>query len=514
MIFDLNKVDSDPFKDKAFDVCICGAGVAGITLARKLSQKLEVALLEAGSYEYTDESQRVYGGTSIGREYFDLKSTRLRFFGGTSNHWSGMCRPLDSYDFETKSYVELSGWPIARSDLDPYLKEAISILDIPERAGIGGGNSLGESSDAIGSLPGFRRIEFWLSAPTRFGVKYKDRVEQLPNLSCYLNANLVDITLVDNFSKVEHVEIRNYAGKVFKIKAAVLILAGGGIENPRILLNCNNQIKEGLGNEKGLVGRYFTEHPHHTVGSFILEDHVREDIKRNWIDSRRSRQFFSPTHKVMKEERILNYGLRFQPYEPGKDDAGISFKDRLRNIICGSDSVQGAIAAVRGEKIWCPPDGLLRIASEQALNHSSRISLGRELDKFGKRRVVLDWRLSEIDKRTIHRAVMRFGLVFAESGLGRVRIADWLLSEEKDIEIPSLGQGEAAGNHHMCTTRMGDSPLNGVVDSNQRVFGINNLYLAGSSAFSTGGHANPTFTIVQMTLRLADHLNGVFKNRI
>lgn len=138
MIIDLNKVDSDPFKEKRFDVCICGAGVAGITLARKLSQRLNVVLLEAGGYEYSEASQDVYKGKSIGQDYFDLASTRLRYFGGTSNHWGGWCRPLDSCDFKPRPYVKFSGWPIERSDLDPFLEEAKSILDIPTTGGQGG----------------------------------------------------------------------------------------------------------------------------------------------------------------------------------------------------------------------------------------------------------------------------------------------------------------------------------------------------------------------------------------
>lgn len=151
------------------------------------------------------------------------------------------------------------------------------------------------------------------------------------------------------------------------------------------------------------------------------------------------------------------------------------------------------------------------MASEQAPNPLSRISLGSELDKFRKRRIILDWRLSRIDKRTIRRAIIRFGSSFASSGLGRVQVADWLLSEDEDFELPGFGVDTIAAHHHMCTTRMGHSPRDGVVDLNQRVFGTNNLYMAGSSVFSTAGHANPTFTIVQMSLRLADHINEVLK---
>ena len=136
--------------------------------------------------------------------------------------------------------------------------------------------------------------------------------------------------------------------------------------------------------------------------------------------------------------------------------------------------------------------------------------LGNERDKFGMRRVDIDWRLSKIDLRTIKRGTIRFGELFATLGLGRVQVNEWLLAEHPIF--PSLDEDEVAGNHHMCTTRMGSSPQNGVVDSNQKVFEIDNFYVAGSSVFSTAGHANPTFTIVQMTLRLADHLNKRYKS--
>jgi len=120
-------------------------------------------------------------------------------------------------------------------------------------------------------------------------------------------------------------------------------------------------------------------------------------------------------------------------------------------------------------------------------------------------RVTLDWRFLNIDKSTVRDGVVAFAEMFASKGLGRVKIDNWVLSD--DVDFPSVSSSGRPGPHHMCTTRMSNDPKEGVVDSNQKVFGINNLYIAGSSVFSTAGEVNPTFTIVQMTLRLADHLN-------
>jgi choline dehydrogenase-like flavoprotein len=205
----------------------------------------------------------------------------------------------------------------------------------------------------------------------------------------------------------------------------------------------------------------------------------------------------------MQRDRVLNFGLRFRLVEP---DPFMGFKERLRDLVCASEWTLEAVNELRGKSLSClrVMDGRLDLASEQAPNRLSRITLGSELDRFDMRRIKLNWQLSAIDVHTIQRAVFRFGQVFADLGLGRVRVNDWLSSD--DPQFPGSG-----GHHHMCTTRMGASPDKGVVNSNQRVFGIDNLYIAGSSVFSTGGHANPTFTIVQLSLRLADHIRRLPK---
>jgi choline dehydrogenase-like flavoprotein len=500
VIIDLNTVDTDPFEHKRFDICICGAGVAGITLALNLSEKLNICLLEAGGFDYSEKSQEIYQGNNIGQEYYDLMATRLRYFGGSTNHWKGWCRPLDSYDFEPKDHVKHSGWPIKREDLDPYLEKTKSILDIPKKAADAQAYNLenGFWIKPFFDLPPqrfseFNEIDFWFSSPTRFGQKYKDPLKNASNITCILNANVTDITLSENLSRVDAVEVQNYKKRSFTAKVDKFILATGGIENPRIMLNCNRQIKAGLGNQTGLVGRFFTEHPHSKVGEFIFED-------RHTIDSE-SISFFSPSSRFMQNEKILNFGLRAHRFSNPLHSSS-NFKQKIKKILCDwSTDITSKVFSKE-----CFNEGLLLMASEQSPNFSSRITLADELDKFGMKRANLDWRLSELDMRTIKRGAEGFAKEFASLGLGRVRIFDWLLADTP--ELPSLNEkNDVAGHHHMCTTRMGTSAQNGVVDSNQKVFGINNFYVAGSSVFPTGGHANPTLTITQMSLRLADHLN-------
>lgn len=499
MINDLNNVLSDPFEDREFDVCICGAGIAGITLALNLSSKLNILLLEAGGFEPTIESRSVYEGQIVGHDYMDLAAGRLRFFGGTSNHWGGDCRPLDKYDFEPKSFLQYSGWPIQQSDLAPYLKSAESILDVS--SDVGWRQPEGYLQEKLDSTADFQSINFRESAPTRFGQKYRRDLETRSNITCYLNANVTQLSVSDDHSKLDNFEVSSYSGKRYQARARIFVLATGGIENPRLLLNSNKQVSAGLGNQNGLVGKFFSDHLFATVAELILEDDenmnnyiennqfgdsfkgrlkklvcgsptllgAARDIAGKNVSCRSRKNYFSPTPEFMEREQILNFSLRLNFRAPGH----------------GRDT-----------------DGIVVISSEQAPNPRSSVTLGSELDQFGMRRVKLDWRVEEIDYFTLQRAVLRFGEVFAESNLGRLKVPDWLLSDPEEFPV-------RPGNHHTGTTRMGESPATGVVDSNQRVFGVPNLYMAGSSVFATGGHANATFTIVQTTLRLADHINSL-----
>ena len=130
MIYDLDEAPP-PEAAQGYALCIAGGGVAGITLARALAGRgRRVLLLEAGGLAFSAESQEVYGGESLGRSYFALEETRLRFLGGSSNHWAGWCRPLDAWDFERREDMPLSGWPIGKGDLDPFLAPAAEILEI------------------------------------------------------------------------------------------------------------------------------------------------------------------------------------------------------------------------------------------------------------------------------------------------------------------------------------------------------------------------------------------------
>lgn len=483
MILDAEARADDWFRDRVFDVCVVGSGPAGVTLARRLgAQGVSVGLFEAGGLELKPESQELYKGEATGQPYYPLDATRLRFFGGSSNHWGGWTRPLDPYDFEAKPHHPLSGWPITKADLDPYADEAASILNLPPDR-LPPDIMPAAAEDLVPRL-------FRFSRPiTRFGEKYRAELERSENVRVYVNANLIDLRLENGARAIKEAAFRSYhRDEPFSVKARVFVLCLGGIENARALLNADREIDGGLGNEHGLVGRYFLEHPHAPAGKAVLRDAL------TWM------LVYSPTPAFMRAKRVLNFGMRIGNFDQWNAP---DFTGALEpHPPCLLEFETLLAAEMKGESRACPAHvGDVFIACEQSLDPESRVSLSPERDRFGLRQASLSWRLSELDLRTLRTGAAEVAGHLATYDVGRMKIADWLLENRLPTADELWG-----GNHHMGTTRMSDDPKRGVVDAMGRVHSLENLYIGGSSVFSTSGHANPTFTIVQLALRQADIL--------
>lgn len=491
MQVDANTLGPAPFGERVFDLCIVGAGVVGITLAREMSRTgLSVILLEAGGADYEIESQDLYRGESVGMDYFDLDLPRLRYLGGSSNHWGGWCRPLDDIDFEARDYVPWSGWPIDRATLEPFLDRTHEVLEISA------GPDQRDSDERLESdTLGYQ--QFWSSPPTRFGTRYGPELVASNKVTLVLNANVTDIRLSSRLNRVTGVVVRNYGDLEFPVSARSYVICTGGLEVPRMLLNASSQMNTGIGNGRDLVGRFFSEHLTYTLGEYIQEDPGSRYAHRTVV---------GPTAEFLDSAGLLNFRLRLEPLEG-------NFLDRIvKAAACEYDMIGRIVETLIKpvEDHWCY-DGRVRIASEQAPNPDSRVALSSERDRFGNRQISLDWRFGDLEAQTVRGALMEFGRHFIDTGLGRIHVRDWVLSDP--VAWPDTSQDYVAGRHHMGTTRMSDNPTTGVVDLNLKVFETDNLYIGGSSVFATGGHTNPTFTIVQLTLRLADHLSGILRTR-
>lgn len=460
------------------DVCIIGAGAAGITVARKLTQhSLRVILCEAGDLDFDDQSQSNYQGRVEGDAYYDLDIARLRYFGGSTNHWTGWCRPLDSYDFAAKNNNPLTAWPIRIDAVQPYQGETRKILEV----------KAAENDRELGSS-GLKRVMFEFSPPVRFGEKYQAELEQKNNAQVLLKANLVGAEL--DGSRITAARVSDYQGSERLIRARYFVLACGGIENSRLLLWLQRTGQLPTTVQTGQIGRYWMEHPHAPVGDVVITAPQSFKFNKFALD------FFAPTPAFMASHGTLNCQLYLKTTEYG------GTKEIIADLLCNASVLGEWVMQQLGKNLACVAQ--LKAAWEQDPVRANRITLGNEPDAFGIPRAVLHWKRNAQDMHTIRETTLAFAKYCAKTDIARVRLADWLTKSGN--ELPDFE--EMGGYHHMGGTRMAVSPEIGVVDSDCRLFGSDNLYLAGSSIFPSVGHANPTFTIIQLSLRLADHLRA------
>jgi choline dehydrogenase-like flavoprotein len=138
--------------------------------------------------------------------------------------------------------------------------------------------------------------------------------------------------------------------------------------------------------------------------------------------------------------------------------------------------------------------------SETTPNPANRILLADRQDALGMRITAAKWQVGSIEWRTLETLAARLEQAMASADLPVPKLAGWI--KDESIERPT----PVDLAHTMGTTRMANDPRDGVVDTDCRVFGTDNLYIAGGSVFPTAGHANPTWMYLALALRLADHL--------
>ena len=534
MIVDLEKDDLPQQIDA--DICIIGGGPAGITLALELANtSLDVVLLESGGETYSVRTQALNDGQNVGRDYYMLQHDRVRYLGGTTHHWGGWCVPLTPTDLTTRDWVPNSGWPIAWEELERYYEPAQRHCEL-DRLSYEPAEWLGDRYPlldfAADTLENY--LYKWSPAdpwrpPTHFGKVYRDTLASAPNLRVVLHANLTDFDLNDAVSNVRRVSARTLDGRTLDVQARQFVLAAGGIENPRILLNANRQAPNGLGNDRGLVGRYFMEH----MEGLVAHIHFENARDAQWLASYQKRMpenervsvaaAIRTSPAAQQRLQILNTGMVLQANVDST--SGYVAAKRLATSVLdgrGSDVVADAANVVtdldevakwlyhrqRGTQYEFPvtaDPADVWVNAEQSPDPSSRVTLCDDRDELGLRKAALDWRLCEQDKRTLIESVKLLGEELARTRRVRVQMNEWLAADGDDLPDDEL----VGGHHHMGTTRMADSPEFGVVDADCCVHGIDNLYVAGSSVFPTGGYANPTLTIVALAVRLAGRLQSV-----
>lgn len=478
-------------------ICIIGAGAAGITLAAELSRSgKKIVILESGLSEADPKISSLYEGEPgalmrrIGHQDF-LTESRTRCEGGSTNCWGGTCRPLDTIDFEKRKGVHYSGWPITPNELEPFYRRAHDFCGLDDYV----------YDDAAYWIPkiGDQSLRLMPHSPRMKSVVFQEMshepnpvdnrrfqhalartVASFPNVTFYGDATVTFLESSKDGKIIVCAHVSTCQGIRFKVVADTFVLAAGGIETVRILMlsDQNQATNGGIGNHSGLLGKFFMVHPLIQRVADTELDGVTWSLYTEPKIIRESNTILT-VRLAPTETEIRGSGLgNFRFYLPYHQDAG---------------------------KV------IVNLNWEQAPNPNSFVRLMDDVDFLGQKRVELHWELTQKDKETARWALSLLQQEFHELGLGKLKTLSDLRGDADEWEPYGgpFSSGLDPGDHHMGTTRMSIDPDDGVVDTNCKIHHTNNLYIAGSSVFPTGGYANPTLSIIALAMRLASYLRLV-----
>jgi choline dehydrogenase-like flavoprotein len=511
-------------------ICVVGGGAAGITVARRLLRLgHEVTLLESGGLDYEPAIASLNAGSNIGEDYYELEDARLRLFGGTTAIWGGRVAELDPIDLEARPWVAHSGWPIRWPELARYYPQARKIFEIPEHPATA--HDLVRSGVRIPlARSGTLEVGMW-DFDRRFNRFQFDACKDLsahPRCTILTHATVTALNLRPGGHDIESLTVRSLGGRTLALSAQVIVLAAGGLENPRLLLASRAVTPAGVGNDYGLVGRFFMEHPHARGGRIVGAGAwtlLNAFSRPHRIGRREVAALLKPSARQQQERGILNTSLTIAARQAAEDSRnwGMRAYSRLKHGIAPTRRGRALWMSAKKTATWLQHRtdplrpwllhklGLREVAlvvrAEQAPNPLSRVTLTDQLDPLGMPRVALDWHLSRLDIESVVGLVDLLGAEIQAHGLGRVEAARWLRDGgawQTDLQISAHPIG---GYHHMGTTRMADDPRRGVTDAWGRVYGVENLYIVGSSVFPTSGWANPTLTVLALALRTSDRIS-------
>jgi choline dehydrogenase-like flavoprotein len=482
-----------------FDVCIVGAGAAGIAVANELNgSNLSVALLEAGGLEYSGASQQFYAGEEDTRRMPKnyLLTKRLRMFGGTTGHWTGEGRPLDEHDFEDREWIPHSGWPIKRRELAPFYGRAARYCGMSAIEAVGQGD---EPAPKVGLGNMFSIKPLYYAKPVpRFGKKYYEGLEASKNIFVFLSAPVVEIKSNGDKAAVESVSVIFEGGKKFAFKARYFVISAGTVESARLLLNSVRTDSLRLGDERGAVGRYFMDHSEGLIGALRSTDADSPAIKA--LSVKRDMGNDSPraptlcvSPETQKREKLQNIAFEVDRVLAGPSSPDFSKSPFKRNAL-KMEEVSRLNGFLQNGVNKTGVFFRLIFRSETRPVPENCVRLTDSLDGLGIPRVKIIYRWNDEDLNSIERALELIAMDFFGPHGALVR------------RLHGAAQSVSSSFHQMGTTRMGRVQKMSVVDNDCRIHSQHNLFVAGSSVFPTAGWANPTLTLVALAIRLADHL--------
>jgi choline dehydrogenase-like flavoprotein len=538
-------------------VIIVGAGPAGIALALALeTHKIPCMVIEAGGDRFEKAGQELYRAASISPDdHGPVHRFRRRAFGGTTAIWGGRCIPFDPIDFEDRPWIAHAEWPIYHEEVSRYFRRALELC----RADAPSFRASATLPDAPASMIGdvthpdvvLDRLELF-SEPTHFGKAYRRRLRSSPSITVATHMQVAEIMTDEDGRRVTGVAVCMPGGGTLRIRSHIVVVAAGALETARLLL-CSRSAKScGVGNEHGLVGRFYQSHLEGHLGEIQLapETDRRLGYERSaegiycrryiWLSPEAQRReglagmVLRPTHDkvadpahgdpvlsamfLVKDLLLPEYARSMNSTEHAEAravgrGAGI-YAHHLRNVVLGSPRLcafavnwarRRTLARRKLPSVFLDRrDGRypLDINAEQTPNPDSRVLLDAAHDATGMPRLSIRWQTTEQDRDMIARGFATIQRAVAASAGTRI-IAD------RDRIAHQIASLTRIGGHHIGTARMGWSARSGVVDANCETFDVAGLYVAGAATFPTSGFANPTLMIVSLALRLGDRVADV-----
>jgi choline dehydrogenase-like flavoprotein len=538
-------------EETSADVCLVGAGPAGLSLAMALAfAGVRVALLEGGNpaVARTLDDVRAEGEEAYPQSH--ISQTRANGLGGTSGLWSYRmanldhdpesggrgCRyaPLDPIDFEARPEIPHSGWPLTRADLDPWYVQAQQVCGLGRFDYTPAGWSTPQAQP-LPLDPDLVETQMFQFAPaTVWADEAVATLRASAGVQILTDANVTELETDAAGTRVTAVHWRRASGSTGTVRARCTVLAAGGIENSRLLLLSDRTVRGGLGNGSDQVGRYWMEHPLVRGGLLVTPQSAGLAGRLRlydafWQDGSKVMAKLSVSPERMRKEGLLSTSALLNPRDeilassafqaytavrsPSGKAASLAVKARLgAKIAAGASDLLTARKAMADQvnldlNGWSARPGAARFRvfevvhqTEQSPDPDNRVTLSAETDGFNRRIPILTWRWTTADRDRIARSRDLYAESFADAGLGEMIQKDW------DQGHPRLLGGN---HHHIGGTRMSRDPSTGVVDADAKVHGVANLFIAGSSVFPSGGSVNPTLTIVALSLRLAAHVKQV-----
>jgi choline dehydrogenase-like flavoprotein len=536
-------------QNKIWDLCLVGTGPVGMAIALECERLgIDVLILEAGETAVNPALAESSRALIVDPErHADMEIAVCRALGGTSWTWGGRCVPYDDIDFAQRDFVADAEWPLTHDEIRPWYKPAAEYLlcgsdriDYPFLRPLSNGVTL-------------NFVERW-ARESRVILEHRDRLIAAKHAHISLKTTVTGLNLNENQSHVESISVVTPGGQA-TVNARRIILAMGGVETTRLLLNVQQKYPNTLGGVDGPLGRFYMGHISGKIASIVFEDpksiaeldfklEPQPDGSAAWI-----RRRFMLTEQAQMEHKVLN--TAFWPdnpafYNPSHRSGVLSsvflalafppsgrkllseairlahigpkprpYFAHLRNAILGAP--QGAMdiyRILRDRFIRKPkkPGFLvsnrggryaLHYHAEQIPNPDSRIQLADETDASGVRRAKIDLRFTEQDVQSVIDSHEILDKALQANNIGHLEY----LYEGAKLRDKVWAQA-ADGFHQVGTTRMGTDPETNVVDPDLRVHGLTNLHVASSSVFPTSGQANSTMLAVAFGLRLVHHLKG------